>query len=139
MTADLLHLEAFDPLARRLVASAQAKADDMGHALVTRRHLLSVLLERGYGFRALAAVGIDPNAYEAEIALVLSNIPRGRKGTSFVDTGLLDTLTRAEAEARRGGQSVTLEHLFRALGRTGDFPERALERWDVESRAATES
>ncbi len=129
-------LENYDSAARRILVSAQAKADDAGHALLTRRHLVSALLGMGHGFRALTAAGIDPKFYEAEVAQALDKIPRGARGGASIDTDLLQTLTRAEGEARRAETlPVKIEHLVRALGRTGDFPKRSLEHWDEEARS----
>jgi ATP-dependent Clp protease ATP-binding subunit ClpB len=127
-----MRLDQFTVKAQEALAAAQTLAEKRDHPEVTPEHLLKALLtqEGGVVPAALAKLGVNLGAIEAETDRALGVLPQASGSQTHVSSALDAALKQAlrEAEALKD-QYVSSEHLLLALveGRSGpaDILKRA--------------
>jgi ATP-dependent Clp protease ATP-binding subunit ClpB len=104
----------YAPDGKALVTGAQALADERKHAQVEPVHLLARALDRDKGVAAVfKAAGAAPSEVLSESDTQMNRLAKSSGDLSYLSTGMLALLARAEKEADKG--LVTTEHLLNAL------------------------
>jgi ATP-dependent Clp protease ATP-binding subunit ClpC len=129
-----LRLEAFDRAAQRLIAAAQALADERKSAEVEPLHVLYRALEHSpLAQRAADAVLADGQDLLVEAESLVRALPKRAGGAAFLSAGALALLQRAEALA--GAQLAGVAQVLAALAAEGGAVKRALESCAVQPQA----
>ncbi len=114
--ASTLKLSHFAPEAKSWVVSAQALADQKGHATIEPLHALaSGLAEEPGVSRVFRASGLEPNSLRRRTDSALEGLPRGNEPAYLSEAGL-ELLQRASRVAKtHGSKTVRGQDLLLAL------------------------
>lgn len=83
MAHDIVDIQRYAPLAQRVITASQVLADTLGHAEVTPDHLALALHVMAPD--ALAAAGVDRDAWKREAAERLRGVPLGERAALSAD------------------------------------------------------
>jgi hypothetical protein len=106
-----IHLELFQPLAKRVLSTAQTAADRSNHREVTPFHVYVAIVELHHS--TLKAAGIDVGAVLKASDEELASTPKS-DSLSYLSPLVTKAITKAEALAARDKKNVTVHHLFEA-------------------------
>jgi hypothetical protein len=114
MTApeQVIHLELFQPLAKTVLARAQANADRANHREVTPFHVFLAIVELHH--TTLKDAGIDVGAVLKAGDAETANTAKS-DSLSYLSVSVTKGITKAEALAARDKKNVTVHHLFEAI------------------------
>jgi ATP-dependent Clp protease ATP-binding subunit ClpB len=112
----------FTVMSQEAIQSAQAKAEELGHAEVTPEHLLWSFLnqEESIVGAILIKIGADRARLRAGVDAWLAKRPRSRGGDVRFSAGLAEMMSAAQKEADAlKDEYVSTEHLLLALLKDG--------------------
>jgi ATP-dependent Clp protease ATP-binding subunit ClpB len=130
MSTVTLRLEAYDKEAQRLIAAAQALADERKNPDIEPLHALYRMLERSEPVQvALGRGGVEASDALLEAEVQLRKLPKNAGGVSYFSPKMHDLLARAEGEAARDrGALVTPLHLLMACSQETTGPVQSVFR-----------
>ncbi len=113
-----MRMDRLTTTAQAALADGQSLAGSRGNPEVTGLHVLSALLadKAGPGWSIVGKVGAEPARVVQVVDAELSRLPTTSGGSPSAGRGLMEALNKADAEAKRLGDSyVSSEHLLLAM------------------------
>ncbi|USO00115.1 MAG: AAA family ATPase [Phycisphaeraceae bacterium] len=129
-----MHPDRFTTIAQQALATAQGDASSRGNPEVTGLHVLAALLaERGGPvWSVLEKTGARPDQVAGVVSGELDRLPKTSSGAGSGGRALLEVMTKADAEAKKLGDSyVSSEHLLLALADVGGPAKEVLSTFGV--------